>query len=59
MANFGFMGVSLTNSNINDASKFATKAERYLHEWASAAQPGATGASGCGNWNLSAQSSNC
>ena len=59
MANFGFAGVSLSNENVHDASKFAAKADRYLDEWATAAQPGATGASGCGNWNLSAQSNNC
>jgi hypothetical protein len=59
MANFGFMGVSLTNNNFNDADRFAKKAVRALHAWAVAAQPGATGMEGCGNWNLSSQSSNC
>ena len=59
MANFGFMGVSLTNNNFNDAARFAKKAVRALHAWASAAQLGATGMERCGNWNLSSQSTNC
>lgn len=58
MADFGFMGVSLTNNNFTDASSFAKKALRALHVWAAAAQPGASGMEGCGNWNLP-QSSNC
>jgi hypothetical protein len=58
MANFGFMGVSLTNGNINDADTFVKKALTFLQAWATAAQPGATGSSACGDWNLP-QSSNC
>jgi hypothetical protein len=58
MADFGFMGVSLTNNNFTDASSFAKKALRALHAWATAAQPGASGVEGCGDWNLP-QSNNC
>lgn len=58
MANFGFMGVSLTNNNMTDAETFAKKALAALHSWAAGAQPGATGTEGCGDWNLP-QSSNC
>ena len=58
MANFGFMGVSLTNNNFTDASRFAKKALGFLHTWAGAAQPGASGMESCGNWNLP-QSDNC
>ena len=58
MANFGFMGVSLTNNNFTDASSFAKKALKFLHVWAAVAQPGASGMEVCGNWNLP-QSSNC
>ena len=58
MANFGFMGVSLTNDNMTDADSFAKKALGDLQAWATAAQPGATGSGGCGGWNLP-QSNNC
>jgi hypothetical protein len=59
MANLGFMGVSLTNGNTTDADNFAKKAMPALQAWATAAQPGASGSQGCGNWNLSTQSQNC
>jgi hypothetical protein len=47
MANFGFMGVSLTNDNITDADNFAKKALKDLHTWAAAAQPGAMQSNNC------------
>jgi hypothetical protein len=58
MANFGLMGAALDTGNINGADSFAKTALGDLHSWAAAAQPGATGTGGCGNWNLP-ESSNC
>jgi hypothetical protein len=59
MGNFGLEGVAVEQGHYSIAAKFAKKAEKAIQAWATAAQPGATGSEGCGNWNLSAQSQNC
>jgi hypothetical protein len=58
MGNLGLMGAALTSGNMTAGDHEAHKALRALRIWATAAQPGAAGADGCGDWTLP-QSSNC